>query len=262
MSYVGLPTQDMSGEDFKFGSIVKPGHKGIWAEPLRTGKYSLNPHCYGTIVVPTSILTLNWAEASSQAHDLDRALSPIDGKSREGFEFSYRPPGADPRAGRQGAEGDQHGRLDAEPRQRGAAERGRQPLPQHAPEPARGHVHRDPRPGPARGRGVHRHATSAATTSRRAASTSRTSTSRRSSSRCSPRARSRTSRRRRTSRSARRRTSASLMEKSRGIAEQQAQLAASQVAIDIAANGASAQQGRGARASPPSPSPPARPRPT
>lgn len=88
MSYVGLPTEDTSGEDFKFGSIVKPGHKGIWSEPLRTGKYPLNPHCYGTIVVPTSILTLNWAEASSEAHDLDRALSPIDGKSREGFEFS------------------------------------------------------------------------------------------------------------------------------------------------------------------------------
>jgi regulator of protease activity HflC (stomatin/prohibitin superfamily) len=88
MSYVGLPTEDMSGEDFKFGSIVKPGHKGIWSEPLRTGKYPLNPHCYGTIVVPTSILTLNWAEATSQAHDLDRSLSPIDGKSREGFEFS------------------------------------------------------------------------------------------------------------------------------------------------------------------------------
>jgi uncharacterized membrane protein YqiK len=88
MSYVGLPTEDLSGDDFKFGSIVKPGHKGIWSEPLRTGKYPLNPHCYGTIVVPTSILTLNWAEASSEAHDLDKGLSPIDGKSREGFVFS------------------------------------------------------------------------------------------------------------------------------------------------------------------------------
>ena len=28
MSYVGLPTQDTSGDDFKFGSIVQPGHKG------------------------------------------------------------------------------------------------------------------------------------------------------------------------------------------------------------------------------------------
>ncbi len=87
-SYVGLPTADTSGEDFKFGSIVQPGHQGIWSEPLRTGKYPLNPHCYGAVVVPTSILTLNWADASSQAHNLDASLSPIDGKSREGFKFN------------------------------------------------------------------------------------------------------------------------------------------------------------------------------
>jgi uncharacterized membrane protein YqiK len=86
-SYVGLPTEDLSGDDFKFGSIVQPGHQGIWAEPLRTGKYPLNPHCYAAEIVPTSILTLNWAEQTSQAHDLDASLSPIDGKSREGFEF-------------------------------------------------------------------------------------------------------------------------------------------------------------------------------
>ena len=87
-SYVGLPTADTSGTDFKFGSIVEPGHQGIWSEPLRTGKYPLNPHCYGAVVVPTSILTLNWADASSQAHNLDASLSPIDGKSREGFIFN------------------------------------------------------------------------------------------------------------------------------------------------------------------------------
>src|SRR5439155_1323286 len=34
------------------------------------------------------ILTLNWAEASSVAHNLDAQLSPIEGKSREGFVFS------------------------------------------------------------------------------------------------------------------------------------------------------------------------------
>ena len=45
-SYVGLPSQDTSGSDFKFGSIVRPGHRGIWREALRTGKYPLNSHCY------------------------------------------------------------------------------------------------------------------------------------------------------------------------------------------------------------------------
>jgi uncharacterized membrane protein YqiK len=87
-SYLGLPTEDTSGEEFKFGSIVKPGHQGIWSESLRTGKFSLNPRIYGSEIVPTSILTLNWANVSSEAHDLDKQLSPISAKSKEAFDFS------------------------------------------------------------------------------------------------------------------------------------------------------------------------------
>ncbi len=86
-AYVGLPTLDTSGEEFKFGSIVHPGHRGIWAEPLRTGKYPINPRVYAAEIVPTSILTLNWAQAVSTAHNLDANLSPIEAKSREGFVF-------------------------------------------------------------------------------------------------------------------------------------------------------------------------------
>ena len=136
-AYVGLPTLDTSGAEFKFGSIVRPGHRGIWQEPLRTGKYPINPRCYAAEIVPTSILTLNWSEAVSTAHNLDAHLSPIEAKSREGFVFTHRPAGADPRARHAGAEGHLDGRHDAEPRQRGAAGGGRQPLPQHAAEPAR-----------------------------------------------------------------------------------------------------------------------------
>jgi regulator of protease activity HflC (stomatin/prohibitin superfamily) len=87
-AYVGLPTLDTSGPEFKFGSIVQPGHRGIWREALRTGKYPLNPRIYAAEKVPTFILTLNWAEASSVAHNLDAQLSPIEGKSREGFIFT------------------------------------------------------------------------------------------------------------------------------------------------------------------------------
>src|ERR1700683_2024593 len=86
-AYVGLPTQDTSGTDFKFGSLVRPGHRGIWEEPLRTGKYPLNPRCYQAEIVPTSILTLNWADAVSQAHNLDAQLQQIVAKSSEGFVF-------------------------------------------------------------------------------------------------------------------------------------------------------------------------------
>lgn len=87
-AYVGLPTEDTSGEEFKFGSIVKPGHQGIWSEPLRTGKYTLNPRIYEAEIVPTSILTLNWSHATSEAHSLDERLAPIDAKSKEAFTFS------------------------------------------------------------------------------------------------------------------------------------------------------------------------------
>ena len=85
--FVGLPTLDTSGAEFKFGSIVRPGHRGIWQEPLRTGKYPINPRVYAAEIVPTFILTLNWADATSEAHDLDAQLSSIVGKSREGFVF-------------------------------------------------------------------------------------------------------------------------------------------------------------------------------
>jgi len=87
-AYVGLPTQDTSGAEFKFGSLVRPGHRGIWQEPLRTGKYPINPRCYQAVVVPTFIITLNWADVVSQAHNLDAQLKQIEAKSSEGFAFA------------------------------------------------------------------------------------------------------------------------------------------------------------------------------
>ncbi len=86
-AYVGLVTRDTSGAEFKFGSLVRPGHRGIWQEPLRTGKYPINPRCYQAEIVPTAILTLNWADAVSHAHNLDQRLQQIEAKSREGFVF-------------------------------------------------------------------------------------------------------------------------------------------------------------------------------
>jgi hypothetical protein len=87
-SYVGLATQDTSGATFKYGSLVRPGHRGVWQEPLRTGKYAINPRIYNAEIVPTAILTLNWADATSKAHNLDRELKQIVAKSREGFIFN------------------------------------------------------------------------------------------------------------------------------------------------------------------------------
>ena len=86
-AYVGLATEDTSGAEFKYGSLVRPGHRGVWQEPLRTGKYPLNPRCYEAEIVPTAILNLNWADAVSEAHHLDAQLQQIVAKSKEGFVF-------------------------------------------------------------------------------------------------------------------------------------------------------------------------------
>jgi hypothetical protein len=87
-AYVGLPTQDTSGVGFKFGSLVRPGHQGIWQEALRTGKYPINPRIYDAKVVLTAILKLDWAKDVTGAHGLDARLEPIIAKSNEGFVFA------------------------------------------------------------------------------------------------------------------------------------------------------------------------------
>jgi uncharacterized membrane protein YqiK len=47
----------------------------------------INPKIYKPELVPTSILTLNWASETSEAHDLDKALSSIEAKSLDTFDF-------------------------------------------------------------------------------------------------------------------------------------------------------------------------------
>src|SRR5207247_751390 len=46
---------------------------------------SINPRCYQAVIVPTFIITLNWADVVSQAHNLDQQLKQIEAKSSEGF---------------------------------------------------------------------------------------------------------------------------------------------------------------------------------
>ncbi len=153
-SYLGLSTQDTSGQEFKFGSIVRPGHRGIWNEPLRTGKFPLNPRVYQAEIVPTAILTLNWAEATSHAHNRCAAL--VDRREEpRGIHLPHRPAGADPRAGHDGAEGDLDGGDDAQPGERGASVRGRELLPEHVAGLTRGCVHPDPPGGPEPGGDLH-----------------------------------------------------------------------------------------------------------
>jgi uncharacterized membrane protein YqiK len=88
ISFVGNDGPDISGVEFKHGNIVARGNKGVWAEPLGPGKYPVNPYILKVEFVPTTNLVLNWANARSEAHQLDKNLSTITVRSRDGFPFN------------------------------------------------------------------------------------------------------------------------------------------------------------------------------
>jgi uncharacterized membrane protein YqiK len=88
ISYVGDEGVDLSGVEFKHGNIVSKGQKGVWAEPLGPGKYPINPFIMKVELVPTTNLVLNWANARSESHQLDKHLSTITVRSKDGFPFN------------------------------------------------------------------------------------------------------------------------------------------------------------------------------
>src|SRR4026209_2375057 len=88
ISYVGEEGKDLSGVEFKHGNIVAKGYKGVWNEPLGPGKYPINPYIMKVEMVPTTNLVLNWASARSESHQLDKNLSTITVRSKDGFPFN------------------------------------------------------------------------------------------------------------------------------------------------------------------------------
>lgn len=88
ISFVGADGEDVTGEGFKHGNIVKKGQKGVWITPLDPGKYAINPYTQKIEVVPTTNLVLNWANARSESHNLDKNLSTITVRSKDGFPFN------------------------------------------------------------------------------------------------------------------------------------------------------------------------------
>lgn len=88
ISYIGTDGNDLTGIDFKHGNIVGKGSKGVWLEPLGPGKYPINKYVMKVELVPTTNLVLNWASARSEAHNLDKNLSTITVRSKDGFPFN------------------------------------------------------------------------------------------------------------------------------------------------------------------------------
>jgi uncharacterized membrane protein YqiK len=88
ISYVGEDGKDLSGVAFKHGNIVDKGFRGVWMEPLGPGKYPINKYTMKVELVPTTNLVLNWANARTEAHNLDKNLCTITVRSKDGFPFN------------------------------------------------------------------------------------------------------------------------------------------------------------------------------
>jgi len=88
ISYIGQDGQDLTGESFKHGNIVAKGNRGVWMEPYGPGKYPFNKYIMKVELVPTTNLVLNWANARSESHQLDKNLSTITVRSQDGFPFN------------------------------------------------------------------------------------------------------------------------------------------------------------------------------
>jgi uncharacterized membrane protein YqiK len=88
ISFYGKDGIDLSGAEFKHGNIVAKNSKGVWAEPLGPGKYPINRYIMKVETVPTTNLVLNWASARTESHQLDKNLSTITVRSKDGFQFN------------------------------------------------------------------------------------------------------------------------------------------------------------------------------
>ncbi|MEQ1824215.1 MAG: SPFH domain-containing protein [Fimbriimonadaceae bacterium] len=88
ISYIGEDGKDVTGEHFKHGNIVEKGFRGVWMEPLGPGKYPINTYTMKVELVPTTNLVLNWANARTESHSLDKNLSTITVRSKDGFPFN------------------------------------------------------------------------------------------------------------------------------------------------------------------------------
>jgi len=88
MSFFGEEGVDVTGSSFKHGNLVSRGQKGVWADPLNPGKYPINKYTTKVEVVPTTNLVLNWASARTESHNLDKNLSTITVRSKDGFTFN------------------------------------------------------------------------------------------------------------------------------------------------------------------------------
>ena len=87
ISYVGKSYEDVSGDSFTHGNLVNRGDKGVWVEPLHTGKHPLNTEIMKVELVPTTNIVLNFTSRFQGDHGYDASLSALKLLAVDGFSF-------------------------------------------------------------------------------------------------------------------------------------------------------------------------------
>ena len=84
--YTGPRSNDLSGEAYRHGELVKNGCRGVWQEPLLPGKYAFNTFAGKVEIIPTVNFILKWMKGESGAMKLDENLSEISLITKDAFE--------------------------------------------------------------------------------------------------------------------------------------------------------------------------------
>ncbi len=87
VSFVGEKGEDVTGDEFKHGNLVKRGFRGVWVDSYDPGRYPINPLTHRVEQVSTANIVLNWATGKNESHNLDKNLSTIMVRSSDGFKF-------------------------------------------------------------------------------------------------------------------------------------------------------------------------------
>ena len=88
VSYTGKLGTDLSGDAYRHGELVEPGFRGVWNRLMLPGKYAFNTYAGKVITVPTTNFVLKWASDTTGPHKLDENLSEVGLITRDAFEPS------------------------------------------------------------------------------------------------------------------------------------------------------------------------------
>jgi uncharacterized membrane protein YqiK len=86
VSYYGSAGTDVTGDAFRYGEQVDPGHRGVWKQALTPGKYALNPYAVKVEMVPTVNFVLRWITGQVESHHYDEDLLSLELVTADGYE--------------------------------------------------------------------------------------------------------------------------------------------------------------------------------